>query len=243
MLPALPGDNSCTLVAINNKGQIVGDSYDEGPSTEEDLGAHAVLWLGGKAHDLGIGVPKDINNTGDVIGFSFGKLGSNTQHAILWRRGRALDLGTLGGRWSWAEGINADDTIVGAAHTGRNWIDPRFGTAALVSHAFVWRSGRMSDLTPRLPGLSVARSINAQGVIVGQFLRGRDFHAVLWRNEGAKGWRMFDLSRCLIGAMGWTLMDASKINARGQVLAEGRHLGRSYSVLLTPVSGGMSGQK
>jgi probable HAF family extracellular repeat protein len=66
------------------------------------------------------------------------------------------DLGTLGGRNSYAYGINDNSQVVGQADT------------ATSSHAFLYSNGMMSDLSI-LPGdsASIARAINDSGQIVG----------------------------------------------------------------------------
>jgi probable HAF family extracellular repeat protein len=77
--------------------------------------------------------------------------------AVAWRDGIPTDLGGLGGGYSWAHGLNLRGQIVGESRL-----------EAGSSHAFLWVSGRMSDLGT-LPAFdnSVATSINIQGQVVG----------------------------------------------------------------------------
>lgn len=64
------------------------------------------------------------------------------------------DLGTLGGANSYAYGINASGTVVGASDTSGGTTDP-----------FVDAGGIMSDLTPGVPGTAYA--VNDLGEVVG----------------------------------------------------------------------------
>ena len=89
-----------------------------------------------------------------------------------------IDLGTLGGKFSWAEGINALGQVIGTADTGAG-----IGPGAFVLHAFLWQSGTgMTDLG-MLPNAisSLPSAINDQGQIAGaNLLATGDQRAVLW---------------------------------------------------------------
>ena len=64
---------------------------------------------------------------GDVIGQSQ-TAGNTASHAFLWENGSITDLGTLGGRDSFASGINERGDVVGQSQTA--------GNAA--NHAVLW---------------------------------------------------------------------------------------------------------
>lgn len=78
-------------------------------------------------------------------------------HAVLYSNGQLYDLGTLGGRASNSQGINASGVIIGSAMD-------RVDTL----HAFSYAKGVMTELVPKWsPVESVAYGINDHGTIVG----------------------------------------------------------------------------
>jgi probable HAF family extracellular repeat protein len=90
----------------------------------------------------------------------------------LWDRGVLKDLGTMGGRNSLAQGINAKGDIVG-------WSEITSGEL----HAVLWRQGRFTDLGTLGGTHSVATDINAAGHIVGYSAgRGIGDQAVIWKD-------------------------------------------------------------
>jgi probable HAF family extracellular repeat protein len=84
-LGVLPGDNRSSAVAINNRGQIVGVSYDGTPQT-------AFVWQAGKMTRLpklprgGMSAPTAINDRGEIVGWCGGRRGEDRheEHAVLW---------------------------------------------------------------------------------------------------------------------------------------------------------------
>jgi probable HAF family extracellular repeat protein len=109
--------------------------------------------------DLGIGgftQPFDINNRGQVVGWS-GRGVDGPQHAFLWRRGAVTWL--PGGRGSRAVAINDRGEIAGSV---TDW------TSEPISRAVRWYRGEMAYLGS-LPGgnASGAAAINDCGQILG----------------------------------------------------------------------------
>jgi probable HAF family extracellular repeat protein len=169
------GDTDGIATAINDNGLVVGASGDCAPFNPifafylQPL--HALLWedgipvdlgsLGGTGHGTGIEA-LNVNNGGQVIGYSDVK-GDAKFHAFLWTRETGmLDLNTLAGDAnSLAIGINDAGDVVGAS------LDANFNP-----RAFIMQNGALTDLNTLIPVdsslfLITACSINARGEIIG----------------------------------------------------------------------------
>jgi probable HAF family extracellular repeat protein len=164
-LPTFPGDPDGIAGEINDNGQAAGGS---GNCTSNPF-AHALLWLRGKAVDLGnLGgamnnVAEDINNRVQVVGAS-DLIGETTAHAFLWQKGLMTDLGTLPGDVSsGATGINDNGLIVG------NSCDVNSNC-----RAFVWEGGIMTDLNTLTTNgsslflLDASGGTNSRGEVAGR---------------------------------------------------------------------------
>ncbi len=110
-----------------------------------------------------------------------------------------IDLGTLGGRDSSANDINARGEIVG-------YSDTRVGLV----HAFRWRSGRMIDLGGLNEMASTAAAINNRGDVVGESGYADFRHAVRWSHG-----KIIDL-----GPVNAQRSSAFDINNHGQIVGE-----------------------
>lgn len=156
-----PPGRQTVAVAINNRGQIIGDS-----ATSTGVWTHGSLWENGRMTVLNFR-PVAINTSGQIIG-----TGSSSSHAVLWQNGKITDLGTLrGDAQSSAVAINDRGQIV--------------GTSAV--HGFLWQKGKLTDLgTLRGDTSSAADAINERGQIVGSSSSGGGVtaieHAVVWQN-------------------------------------------------------------
>lgn len=155
-LPLLPAAISANPYAINNRGDIVGYSFDGTFTT-------AVLYRNGHPQDLG-GLPGFEAHVATAISESGLIAGISTQfevtagffgaHAWLWQRGVFTDLGTFSGDDTQAYDVNNKGQVAGTVRGG-----------GLVNRAFLWdeRSG-VTELWDN--GGAGAGGLNARGDLV-----------------------------------------------------------------------------
>jgi probable HAF family extracellular repeat protein len=138
-LGALPGGNSSAAYAINNRGQVTGESdvASQGPFYTEQ---HAFLYSNGQMQDLGVlggqySYGMGINDHGVVVGNS--TTTSDDSYFIypfIWSGGAMRNIGSLGGIVGGANAINDQGIVVGSS-------DMRTGE----ERAFIY-NGTMHDL-------------------------------------------------------------------------------------------------
>ena len=175
-LGLLPGGVHSGARAINNRGDVVGNS---GTFSSGSFGDHAFLWRGGTMIDLGTlpsgfrsSLALAINDLGEIVGSS--ATNQTDFRAVLWTPAREImDLGTLGGRVSIANSINNRSQIVGAAEVSTDHF-----------HAFFYQQGLMTDLNDALPPdspweLTDAVGINGVDQIVGHGFFNGELHSYL----------------------------------------------------------------
>lgn len=171
------GGTYSAAAAINNNGEVVGDSY-----TSEGI-SHAFLYTNGAMTDLGtLGGSQsgatDINDSGEIVGGS--EVASSTLfHPFLYQSGIMVDIASSY-TYGVAEGINNDGRIVG-------WLMP--GNPAGVVRGFIYNSGSISWLGTfggsNAPAQSsFAFSINSNNRVVGRA-------DVSWVNNGYAGYHAF----------------------------------------------------
>lgn len=176
------GDLDGAATAINQWGTVVGISGICDGAIGGGTAQHMVMWrharivqslptLGGSYWNT----PMDINNLGNVVGFSDlpgdgPTFAQANFHAFFWSAGPydcngktitgTCDLGTLDPQGlSEALGVNDWNQVVGVSFP--------------VGHAFLWQNGKLTDLNQLVvPGttlvLTDAQDINDQGEITGQ---------------------------------------------------------------------------
>lgn len=202
-------------IAINNSGTAVGYS----PFVAADIAEHATLWTGGSVVDLGalpggaLSWAGDVNDGGQVVGWSTDAAHSDGPLPALWSGGAIIDLGSssIGGVFGTAEAINDSGQVVGWSANAADTVD----------YATLWYKGAITNLGG-LPAssFSVGNAINDAGLVVGQSEVADaiiPYHAILW-----SGGSIIDLNSVLGPSdSGWTLEDATGINAIGQIVGYG----------------------
>jgi probable HAF family extracellular repeat protein len=252
--PLPPGFNASHCWGVNENGDAVGElrvnSGVQGAFRRSAAGAITVLpgFVGGTA--LGFRKAEDINDLGQVVGYS--QLASFTQlRAALWQPDNSItNLGDLPGGWeTLGYSITNDGVISGISGVlpvelgTLGGIESRVGWAMNeagvivgyshtgpvgqvdnwpIFHAFRWSEGVMSDLGV-YPGHnhSFAPGINNHGDIVGV---GIVYNGELEPRNSALLWRngqIIDLNTRIPPGSGYHLLAANAINDSGWILVEG----------------------
>lgn len=253
--------------AINNLGQIVGESYIDATTS------HAFLW-DGQMHDLGSlsgmvkCVPASINNLGVVIGLIL--LGDPYYTMFIWTQAGGLQLmdglqPIDGG--GYANKIKDDGRMVGEKNTHAwLWTAPGPGTdlGGLTGFAYTWamdinQNGQVVGMAYNSNGKpchafswtqagklkdlgvegrnSMAFGINNQGYIVGW----SDFQGDYLVTRGAlwtPGGDLFNLDTLVVDKpIGVEIGDASAINQKGVIVGQGNNNGASYMLVPKALNG------
>jgi probable HAF family extracellular repeat protein len=242
-LGTLPGGTDAQADLINERGQVVGWSYNSSNPNLDNLcfgnplTTGSFIWdkkngmrdlgnLGGASCTLA----HNLNNRGQVIGGS--DVPGEFQHPFVWDAATGLtDLGTPDGGYGVAQGINEKGDIVG------------LGGANGPLHAILWRKRgdrwHMTDLGTLNGGnCGFAESINESGQVVG--LSGPDSCSLpfLWEDGGP----IVDLNTLVPANSGIQLGEVGQINDRGEITVNGSDAnGNSHAVLLIPCDENHSG--
>jgi probable HAF family extracellular repeat protein len=226
-LGALPGVNDTFPNWVNDRGEVVGASFNGVDPVSGAPLLEAILWKNGSVIDMGEipggnqSIANSINARGEVVGAAvngtpdpFPNLWpilffNNTTeiHAVRWRHGTVTDLGTLGGPDSTAIFVNNSGQIVGQSLTD-SIVNPSTGQPT--QHPFLWQNGTILDLGTLGGTFGIPTGLNNRGQVVGQMTLPGDVanHAFLW-DRGT----LTDL-----GTLGGDTSYASWINDNGEIL-------------------------
>ncbi len=213
------GGRDATANAVNNRGQVVGNS------ARGDSWVHGFLWTReGGIIDLGslgglISTASALNDAGQVVGYSRIDTQSDVIHAASWtQQGGLVDLGTLGGPYlpySDARSVNASGQVVGESCDYYYFYSCR---------AFSWtQQGGMIDLGALTEWGSWASKVNDGGrVIGGSFVSDGRFpstHAVLWKTDPLAEIQLLNAEIVNIGlSFGLTTSLVAKLHAASAAL-------------------------
>lgn len=178
-LGTLPGYVNSQAYGLNDRGEVVGWTYNTNPIT----GATVPNFRGflvdraGIMHDLGTlggatAIARDISDSGRIVGGS--RIADGRNRAFLYDHGTMTELPSLGGVFDEATGINERGWMVGSA------VYPGQPNAR---RAVLWRDGGIEDLGTLGGTTARAWRINERGDVVGQARTSSgQTHAFLWRN-------------------------------------------------------------
>jgi probable HAF family extracellular repeat protein len=188
-LGTLPGDRNSEAVAINDSGQVAGNSDSGsimiGVHGDTFVRTHAFVWQRGKLAALAAPSPRwkwseatGLNENGQVIGVYSSQQAPFDTHAILWTRGRITNLGAGDRLYERSSTAAINDRGEAVGYLERPYADGSF--------AILWRAGAKLKIGPppkrdARGGTGNAFAINNRGEVLGATGFGGS-GAFLWTN-------------------------------------------------------------
>jgi probable HAF family extracellular repeat protein len=191
--------------SINDNGEVVGWSWSPGNSWY-----HPYLYDKGTMTDLGtlngVGRPYDMNNNGQVVGFS--DIAYQHQHAFVYNKGGTMvDLNNLINPNPGVELIEADEINDNGYIIANGWVGDDHSTC----HGFLYHDGTVKDIGGLGISGCVAEAINASGQIAGiSRINSGMHHGFIYDNGAMKD----------IGTLGGSFLTVNAINDLGQVVGD-----------------------
>jgi probable HAF family extracellular repeat protein len=220
ILDSLGGPYSSAF-AINAAGDVVG-------SAETKSGQkHAVLWRTKQPRDLGLlaqgdySTARDINDKNEIVGEA-NLVPNGKPQAFLWRAGKMQQLPNLpGGTLCSAQAINNNGAIIGSCDLHNS----------STQHGVIWRHGSIEDLGTLGDEYAptTALDINNLGQVVGNSSDDDKLRAFLWENG-----KIINLNKLIAPDSGWTLLVASRINDKGEIIGRGYFHRTIHAFMLQP---------
>ncbi len=220
ILESLGGDYS-TASAINAAGDVVGSAQTKSGQK------HAALWRTKQPRDLGLlaqgdySSARDINDKNDIVGEA-NLVPNGKPQAFVWHAGKMRQLPNLpGGTICSAQAINNKDEIIGSCDLNNS----------STQHGVIWRNGSIVDLgslgDEGAP--STALDINNLGQVVGNSSDDDHLRAFLWEDG-----KIINLNKLIPPDSGWTLLVASRINDKGEIIGRGYFHRTIHAFMLQP---------
>ena len=207
--------------AVNAAGDVVGSA--ETRSGEK----HAVLWRTKQPRDLGLlaqgdySSARDINDKNDIVGEA-NLVPNGKPQAFFWHAGKMKQLPNLpGGTICSAQAINNSGAIIGSCDLHNS----------STQHGVIWRNGSIQDLGTLGDEYAptTALDINNLGQVVGNSSDDDKLRAFLWENG-----KIINLNKLIAPDSGWTLLVASRINDKGEIIGRGYFHRTIHAFMLQP---------
>jgi probable HAF family extracellular repeat protein len=164
------GGRQSSAVALNNAGQVAGESWMAGNTTQ-----HGFVWSNGVMFDVTF-TPSEVtamNAAGQVTGIAYWPDGGG--RAFISTNGVMTDLGSLSGGASTGFAINASGQVAGTSSVA---------TFPWTAHAFRYSDGVLSDLGTLGGEWSYAAAINDDGHVTGWAHTAEHLaHAFVYRDD------------------------------------------------------------
>lgn len=211
--------------AINNNGDVA-IGYSFGSAVNYNVNSQTGFFVN-PLQDFLTAEAHAINSSGVMAGYGYVSApgGGSHRRAALWNGLAPVNLGGLSDRESVAQGINDHQTVVGFSDNGEKIVP------------FIYRDGVMSELASSslfdIGGLSRAKDVNNDGLVVGRYSSQGNTRGFLWTQQSG----LVSLQSLVSNSNGLIINDAFAINESGWIVANGFNPngGTNHAILLAPV--------